>query len=60
MAVDIWTAQATHSDPAAYIPPSQYPLLHKAVLKACDVVDGLRDGLIDDPRNCHFDPAVLA
>jgi feruloyl esterase len=60
MAGDIWTAQATHSDPAAYIPPAQYPLLHKAVLKACDAVDGLRDGLIDDPRNCHFDPAVLA
>jgi feruloyl esterase len=60
MAGDIWTAQATHSDPAAYIQPAQFSLLHKAVLKACDAVDGLTDGLIEDPRNCHFDPAVLA
>ena len=23
----------------------------------CDEVDGLKDGLIDDPRTCSFDPA---
>jgi feruloyl esterase len=23
----------------------------------CDAVDGLKDGLIDDPRACRFDPA---
>ncbi len=23
----------------------------------CDEIDGLKDGLIDDPRKCHFDPA---
>ena len=23
----------------------------------CDQVDGLKDGLIDDPRKCSFDPA---
>ena len=28
-----------------------------AVEDKCDAVDGLRDGLIDDPRNCDFDPA---
>lgn len=25
------------------------------VMRACDTVDGLRDGLIDDPRRCAFD-----
>ena len=35
------------------------PLIHTAVLKACDALDGLRDGLLDDPRNCHFDPGTL-
>jgi feruloyl esterase len=59
MAGDIWTAQATHSSEAAYIPPAKYAVIHKAVLEACDAKDGLKDGLIDDPRNCHFDPAVL-
>jgi feruloyl esterase len=45
---------------ASYIPPSKYPMVHQAVVAACDMLDGLRDGLIDDPRACHFDPAVLA
>ncbi|MEU4215822.1 tannase/feruloyl esterase family alpha/beta hydrolase [Actinoplanes sp. NPDC026623] len=35
------------------------PLIHAAVLAACDNLDGLVDGLIDDPRLCHFDPARL-
>ena len=35
------------------------PLIHRAVLAACDRIDGLTDGLIDDPRLCHFDPATL-
>ncbi|MDA1093993.1 MAG: tannase/feruloyl esterase family alpha/beta hydrolase [Acidobacteria bacterium] len=28
-----------------------------AVYEQCDATDGLKDGLIDDPRHCHFDPA---
>jgi len=33
--------------------------LHQAVLDKCDMNDGVRDGVIGDPRNCHFDPAAL-
>jgi Tannase and feruloyl esterase len=29
------------------------------LLAACDANDGLKDGLISDPRGCRFDPAVL-
>jgi pimeloyl-ACP methyl ester carboxylesterase len=35
-------------------------LLSNAVLEACDAKDGLKDGLIDNPQACRFDPAVLA
>ncbi|GAA2651018.1 tannase/feruloyl esterase family alpha/beta hydrolase [Paractinoplanes durhamensis] len=35
------------------------PLIHNAVLAACDRWDGVVDGVLDDPRNCHFDPYTL-
>jgi hypothetical protein len=35
-------------------------LLHRAVLEKCDALDGVRDGQIDDPRICHYDPGKLA
>ena len=34
-------------------------LVTNAVLKRCDELDGLKDGLIDNPDQCHFDPAML-
>jgi Tannase and feruloyl esterase len=34
-------------------------LVADAVLKQCDALDGLADGMINDYRACHFDPAVL-
>jgi len=30
-------------------------LHYKTVYDKCDAVDGLKDGLIDDPRKCKFD-----
>jgi len=33
--------------------------LHRAVLAACDRLDGIPDGQIDDPRRCRYDPALL-
>ena len=40
--------------------PDATALLHDAVLSACDALDGVKDGQIDDPRRCHFDPGRLA
>jgi feruloyl esterase len=34
-------------------------LAQNAALKACDASDGLADGLINDPRQCRWDPAEL-
>jgi len=55
----IWVAQAAHKEEASYIPPSKYPLIHNAVLEACDARDGLKDGVLEDPTSCDFDPGAL-
>jgi Tannase and feruloyl esterase len=55
----IWTEQALLNEPASYLPPSKLPVLQNAVVAACDALDGVKDGVIGDPRRCHFDPAVV-
>ena len=52
-------AQAMLKDPAGFIPPAKYPMIHQAVLAACDGLDGVKDGLITDPPRCRFDPKSL-
>jgi feruloyl esterase len=48
-------AVQTFKDPEAYIPPAKYPMIHRAVLEACDAKDGLKDGLIESPERCNVD-----
>ena len=48
-------AVQTFRDPEAYIPPAKYPMIHRAVLEACDAKDGLKDGLIEAPESCNVD-----
>ncbi|HEY6292677.1 MAG TPA: tannase/feruloyl esterase family alpha/beta hydrolase [Terriglobia bacterium] len=55
----MWDVLATTLDPASYIPRDKIPAVSAAVLKACDAQDGLADGILNDPRQCHFDPATL-
>jgi feruloyl esterase len=45
--------------PGAALTASQVTRLHDAVLAACDAQDGLKDGIVTDPRACSFDPATL-
>jgi feruloyl esterase len=54
-----WDEQSIEADPASYIPANKFPAVEKAAVAACDALDGVKDGVIDDPRKCHFDPAVL-
>jgi feruloyl esterase len=55
----IWVGQATLSDAASYIPAAKYAVIHKAVLAACDAIDGVKDGVLEEPMKCRFDPGVL-
>ena len=51
----VWIGQAQLGDGA--IPAEKLPLLTTAIYEKCDALDGLKDGLIDDPRRCPFNPA---
>jgi feruloyl esterase len=63
-----WTGRATQavriakhletSEAARLLAPHRQ-LLHRAVVNACDVLDGVKDGLIESPERCTFDPASL-
>jgi feruloyl esterase len=63
-----WTgraAQAVHvaksleKAEAARLSSTQRQLLHGAAVAACDVTDGVKDGVIENPKRCTFDPGVL-
>jgi feruloyl esterase len=47
-------------DPARVVPPAKVTLLANAVMAACDARDGVKDGIISEPRSCRFDPSALA
>ena len=52
MAVNVFA----HRSEDSYIPPVKYAMIHEAVLKQCDLLDGVKDGVIENPLVCHFDP----
>jgi hypothetical protein len=37
-----------------------WSLVHQEVMNQCDALDGVVDGLLADPRDCHFQPQTLA
>ena len=46
-------------DDALKVPAAKLDLLNKAVIAACDELDGVKDGLIENPEKCKYDPAAL-
>jgi feruloyl esterase len=59
-AARVWLNTYVNRTQAAVIPPAKYPMLHKAVLDRCDGLDGVKDGVIENPANCDFDWSTLA
>ena len=43
----------TRPDGSLIITSDKLPILHQAVLGECDTLDGIKDGIISDPLNCH-------
>jgi feruloyl esterase len=59
LATAVWDTRALTLDPASFIPPEKIPAIAAAVNAACDGLDGVKDGILADPRGCHFDPATI-
>ena len=57
----VWMAQEIAQFTSEHQPLSeaQLDLIHDGALAACDADDGVVDRLIDNPRQCDFDPGVL-
>ncbi len=63
-----WTGRAARANQVAKVVEAaegarllrrERELLHGAVVNACDALDGVKDGLIENPRACSFDPGQL-
>src|SRR5262252_1150165 len=50
----IWNQRALTETPISL---DKLKLVAERAMAKCDKIDGLADGLIDDPRKCDFDPA---
>jgi len=50
----MWNQKALSAAPVS---AAKLELVASRVMAKCDAIDGLKDGLIDDPRKCNFDPA---
>jgi feruloyl esterase len=50
----IFINRALNADPASFITAPKWAAIHKAVMNQCDAVDGLKDGLIQNPMKCNF------
>ena len=49
----IWNQKVLTETP---VPAAKMALVAERAMARCDEADGLKDGLIDDPRACQFDP----
>ncbi|OYW46542.1 MAG: hypothetical protein B7Z08_07020 [Sphingomonadales bacterium 32-68-7] len=49
----------TFARPGAGFTAADLQLTQTSALNACDANDGLKDGLINDPRSCGWDPATI-
>ena len=55
----LWSMQALGNDPESYIPAPKWKAVEAAVNHACDANDGVKDGVLNDPRQCRFDPGTI-
>jgi feruloyl esterase len=55
----IWPSVLISQDPARAIPQSKGAMVNQAILDKCDALDGVEDGILENPPRCPFDPGEL-
>jgi len=58
-AQSLWVAQATLKDPGSAIPREKFAVIHNAAIAQCDALDDVKDGVIENPARCRFNPKTL-
>jgi hypothetical protein len=56
---ELWPELVMNLDVGAPVSQTKLTAVTAAAIKACDGLDGVADGVINDPRQCHFDPHKL-
>jgi len=61
---DLYAARLTqhqfaHRTEQSTLPDAALKVLNDAAIQACDRLDGVRDGVIENPLQCRFDPATV-
>ena len=59
MTQSMWANWVNKRTAGAQLDPGKLALVHQAVLKQCDALDGLEDGLVGRPDACSFEPKSL-
>ena len=57
-ATQIWTALVGSREGGA-LNPAALAVANRAAVAGCDTLDGVADGVLEDPRRCDFDPKSL-
>lgn len=56
----IWPQMVMRIEAGGPIAAAKLNAASAAAIEACDTLDGVKDGVLEDPRACKFDPKVLA
>ncbi|QIL91263.1 tannase/feruloyl esterase family alpha/beta hydrolase [Microbulbifer sp. SH-1] len=56
MSSQIWRGQVAFWAPNLL---NKMSAINAAVMNKCDALDGVTDGVLENPQNCNFDPAVI-
>jgi tannase/feruloyl esterase len=55
----VWDGVVSGQSPDTQLAGANLTLINQAVLAACDELDGVKDGVIDNPLACHWQPSSL-